>query len=211
MRRMILASAVLLMAAACLPPAAGSPSPSSGAGTAGNPATVTPATQTGSGSTPSAPSQQPTPPPAQPNTTPTPTERPISGGVGDTLTTTLWSLTLEKIERPGKALEWSNPDGKLEAKGEFLLATLQVKGLAPKAASLTRQSFVLNSKVGDGYNPLNCCIPYLTARGVRALLPITEFQPGDGGKITLVFDVDPKDSSFVLVYVDSKGMFWRLP
>ncbi len=191
MRRMILASAVLLMAAACLPSAAGSPSPSS--------------------ATSSAPSQQPTPPPAQPNAIPTPTEGPLSGGAGDTLTTTIWSLTLEKIERPGKVLEWSNPDGKLEAKGEFLLATLQVKQLAPRAASLTPQSFVLNSKAGDGYNPLNCCIPYLSARSVRALLPVTEFQPGDGGRITIVFDVDPKDSGFVLVYADSKGMFWRLP
>ena len=202
MRRMILFSVVVLMAAACLPQSPSAPA-SGGASQAPANAGSSPApavTQAGSGTAP-----------AQPNATPTPTEGPISGGVGDTLTTPIWSLMLEKVERPGRVLEWSNPAGRLDAKGEILLVTLQVRNISRTSASLTPRSFDLNSKDGSSYNPLTCCVPYLTAKSERSLLFATEFPAGVSGRMTLVFDVDPKDSGFALVFVDSKGKFWRLP
>ncbi|MEK7214469.1 MAG: hypothetical protein AAB289_02585, partial [Chloroflexota bacterium] len=151
------------------------------------------------------------PPTAAPNPT-APTKVLSSGTVGETLTTSLWSLTLDRVEWPGKVIEWATPlSGKYEAKGTLLLAVLLVRDKSPSNASLTLRSFQINSENGDSWDPVLCCEPFLTARGDRALLPATGFRAGDTQRMTVIFDVSPGVRDLALVFTEDKGHFWKLP
>lgn len=210
MRRFSACLLLVFALAACQPqaPAPASPtaSPPAPAATAGA-ATPTPARPTAAATTPPA---APTATPAAP-ASPVPTEGPISGTVGETLTTSGWTFTLEKVEWPGKVLEWSNPAGKYEAKGTVLLAVLQARPRSDRGGSLTPRSFSVNAASGDGGDPVSCCVPYLTARSERALLPISEFPAGTPGRITVIFDINPNDRDLTLVFTEDKGHHWKLP
>ena len=86
-------------------------------------------------------------PAASPATSPAATPEEVrSGKTGDTLWNKEWRITLDKIERPGKTLTWSQPDGRAEAKGEYVLAYLSVQKTREGNAQLYRFPVALASR-----------------------------------------------------------------
>jgi len=119
-------------------------------------------------------------------------------------------MTLDKVERPGKTLVWSPPDGKAEAVGEFVLIYLNVEKSKEGDRTLSLNNFQLLSEQGNAYTPVSCCQLYAFTKEVRPLTFATEFKAGSSFDILVVFDLPPSATELTLTMSSGKGLTWRL-
>jgi hypothetical protein len=85
---------------------------------------------------------------------PAPTSRPAAAhpaGLNQPVNTTNWTLTVTNVDRPGKALVWSNDDDMATATGTWVIVVVTVKKTSNSADGVAYGDIALRSSQGFTY------------------------------------------------------------